>query len=63
MDRRRALVLAVGVLWLVVQCKEAYPSAHEHITSQMGVTDEELIEANELLQKEVKKEKLRSMAT
>lgn len=63
MDRRRALVIAVGVLSLVRKCKEAYPSAYELITSQMSVTDEELIEAKELVQKEVEKEKLRGMAT
>jgi hypothetical protein len=63
MDRRRALVIAVGVLSLVAKCKEAYPSAYELITSQMSITDEELIEAKELVQKEVEKEKLRGMAT
>jgi hypothetical protein len=63
MDRRRALVIAVGVLLLVAKCKKAYPSAYEHITSQMGITDTELIKANEFLQIEVKKEKLRGMAT
>lgn len=63
MDRRRALVIAVGVLLLVVKCKNAYPSSYEYITSQMDITDKDLIEANEFLQKEVKKEKLRGMAT
>jgi hypothetical protein len=63
MDRRRALVIAVGVLLLVVKCKNEYPSSYEYITSQMDITDKDLIEANEFLQKEVKKEKLRGMAT
>jgi hypothetical protein len=63
MDRRRALVIAVEVLYLVASCKKAFPSAHEYITKEMGVTDEELAEANEILQKEVSKEKLRGMAT
>lgn len=63
MDRRRALVIAVGVLSLAAKCKEADPSAYERITSQMSITDEELIEAKELVQKEVEKEKLRGMAT
>jgi hypothetical protein len=63
MDRRGALVIAVEVLYLVASCKKAFSSAHEYITSEMGVTDEELAEANEILQKEVAKEKLRGMAT
>lgn len=50
-------------MYLVASCKKAFPSTHEYITSEMGVTDEELAEANELLQKEVAKEKLRGMAT
>jgi len=63
MDRISALLVAVKVLSLVANCKEAYPSAYEHITSEMSVTEEELAEANEILQKEVRKEKLREMAT
>lgn len=50
-------------MFLVASCKEACPSAYEYIASRMGITDEELAEANELLQKEVAKEKLRGMAT
>lgn len=63
MDRRRALVIAVGVLGLVAKCKKTFPPAYEYITSQMSITDEELIETNELLQLEVTKEKLKEMAT
>lgn len=63
MDRRSALVIAVGVLGLVARCKKAFPPAYEYITSEMGITDKELTEANELLQVEVTKEKLKEMAT
>jgi len=63
MDRRSALVIGVGVLGLVARCKKAFPSAYEYITSEMGITDKELTEANELLQIEVTKEKLKEMAT
>ena len=48
---------------LVARCKKAFPSAYEYITSEMGITDKELTEANELLQIEVTKEKLKEMAT
>jgi hypothetical protein len=63
MDRRGALVTAVEVLLLVVRCEKACPSVYEYISSQLGITSKELTEANELLQKEVMKEKLRSMST
>jgi hypothetical protein len=63
MDRRRALVIAVEVMALMGKCKVAFPSAYEHIMSGIGIADEELVEAKELLQKEVEKEKLRGMAT
>lgn len=63
MDRRGALVIGVEVLSLVAKCKVGFPSAYEYIISGIGITDEELAEANEILQKEVAKEKLRAMAT
>jgi hypothetical protein len=50
-------------LLLVVRCEKACPSVYEYISSQLGITSKELTEANELLQKEVMKEKLRSMST
>ena len=44
---------------MVSKFKREFPSAHERITSEMGITDQELIEASELIQKEVEKAKLR----
>jgi len=63
MDRRNALVIGAEVLTLVERCKNAFPSAYEYITSGLGITDEEIMEAHELLQKEAMKEKLRAMST
>ena len=63
MDRISALLVAVKVLSLVARCKQAFPPAYEYVTSEMSVTEEELAEANEILQKEVQKEKLREMST
>ncbi len=48
---------------MVAKIKREFPSAYERITSEMSITDQELIEASELVQKEVEKEKLRGMAT
>jgi len=48
---------------MVAKIKRDFPAAYERIITEMNMTDQELIEASELMQKEVEKEKLRGMAT
>jgi len=50
MDKKEAQLIANETLFILVrQCKTEFPGAYEFFTGQMDIIDEELIEADKLL--------------
>jgi hypothetical protein len=50
MEKKEAQLIANETLFILVrQCKTAFPGAYEFFTGQMDIIDEELIEADKLL--------------